>query len=70
MGLKIELRIGIMLRILYSDFTLTATLDSFKNTDRWIIVSFLWEEIICMADYDQYVICYLTVSSTGISRFI
>ena len=47
MALKIELRIEYMPRILYSD--LTATSDPFKNTDRWIIASFLWEKITCMA---------------------
>ena len=47
MALKIELRIEHMLRILCSD--LTATSDPFKNTDRWIIASFLWGKITCMA---------------------
>ena len=47
MALKIELRIEYMLRILCSD--LTGTSDPFKNTDRWIIASFLWEKITCMA---------------------
>ena len=49
MALKIELRIEYMLRILYICSDSTATSDPFKNTDRWIIASFLWETITCMA---------------------
>ena len=47
MALKSELRIEYMQRILCSDFTSTS--DPFKNTDRWIIASFLWEKITCIA---------------------